>query len=136
MKVVFEPLKAGVKVPVRSHLNDAAADAFMPEDTLIKHGMNMIPMGFKCVLPPGCCALFTPRSSFMDRLVNSAVPVDSQYSGEWHLCINNMGEDFVAKKGERIAQIMVIPVIDVEFVDQAYYDKYSRGNGGLGSTGK
>lgn len=136
MKIIFEPLKDGVEPPKRSHLNDAGLDCKMPEDTLIKHGMNLIPMGFKMIIPDGYCALLTPRSSFMSKLVNSAVPIDAQYAGEVHLCVNNMGEDFVVKKGERIAQLMFLPVPEVNFVTPEEYKALSRGDGGLGSTGK
>ena len=137
MKLVFKALRDGVEIPAKAHLNDAGYDVKMSEDMTLDPGKNMIPMGFSIILPPGVMALFTPRSSWMAQLTNSAVPIDPGYSGEWHLCVNNMsGEHIKVKKGERIGQVVFLPYIDVDFVDQDTYDKFSRGEGGLGSTGK
>lgn len=137
MRIVFKTLREGVEEPRRAHLNDAGYDVYMPEDTVLKAGRNEIPMGFSVILPPGVCALLTPRSSWMGKLVNSAVPIDPGYSGEWHFCVNNLtGENILIKKGERIAQIVFLNYADVDFVTEEEYKKLSRGEGGLGSSGK
>lgn len=137
MRIIFKKLREKVQEPRRAHLNDAGYDVFMPEDTVLVPGRNEIPMGFSVILPPGVCALLTPRSSWMGKLVNSAVPIDPGYSGEWHFCVNNLtGEDIKIKKGERIAQIVFLNYADVDFVTEEEYKKLSRGDGGLGSSGK
>lgn len=137
MKLVFEALRDGVEVPSKAYLNDAGYDVKMSEDMTLEPGNNMIPMGFKLILPPGVMAAFTPRSSFMGELVNSFVPIDPAYSGEYHLCVNNLsGKKLEVKKGERIGQLVFLPYIDVDFVDHETYVRLSRGDGGLGSTGK
>lgn len=137
MKLVFKPLREDVEIPAKAHLNDAGYDVKMPEDITLEPGKNMIPMGFSIILPPGVMALFSPRSSWMAQLTNPPVPIDPIYSGEWHLCVNNMtGEKIKVKKGDRIGQIMFLPYIDVDFVDKKTYEEHSRGDGGLGSTGR
>lgn len=137
MRFIFKALREGVVEPKRAHLNDAGYDVVMPEDVVLNPGKNTIPMGFKIILPPGVCALLTPRSSWMGKLVNSAVPIDPGYSGEWHLCVNNLAnEQILVKKGERIAQVVFLNYADADFVSEEEYYKYSRGDGGLGSTGK
>lgn len=137
MRTIFKKLREGVEEPQRAHLNDAGYDVKMPEDTILHPGKNLIPMGFSIILPPGICALLTPRSSWMGEITNSAVPIDPGYSGEWHLCINNLiNHDIKVLRGERIAQIVFLHYADVDFVSEEEYKEKSRGNGGLGSTGK
>ena len=85
MKLVFKALRDGVEIPAKAHLNDAGYDVKMSEDMILEPGKNMIPMGFSIILPPGIMALFTPRSSWMAQLTNSAVPIDPGYSGEWQI---------------------------------------------------
>ena len=137
MRFVFKALRDGVKEPKRAHLNDAGYDVEMPDKVVLHPGKNVIPMGFSIILPPGVCALLTPRSSWMGKLVNSAVPIDPGYSGEWHLCVNNLtGEDITIEQGERIAQIVFLNYADADFVSEEEYRLNSRGEGGLGSTGK
>lgn len=137
MKLIFKPLKNGVEAPAKAHLNDAGYDVKMSENVTLEPGKNMIPMGFSIILPPGVMALFTPRSSWMAQLTNSAVPIDPGYSGEWHLCVNNMTHTVIkVKQGERIGQIVFLPYIDVDFVDAETYEARSRREGGLGSTGR
>lgn len=137
MKIQYTKLREDVRLPEYAHYGDAGADVFLPEDVVIEPGDNRIPLGFKAVLPDGVCALITPRSSWMGRIQNAAVPVDPGYSGEWHFCFhNNTGRPIVCKKGDRICQIMLLPFIQAEWVAAEDYRNNSRGEGGLGSTGK
>lgn len=137
MRLIFKALREGARMPERAHLNDAGYDVYMPEDVTLIPGKNYIPLGFSIILPPGICALATPRSSWMGQLVNSAVPIDPGYSGEWNLCINNLTDhEIEVKKGERISQVMFLHYADADFVSEEEYNAYSRGSGGLGSTGK
>lgn len=137
MKLQFTPLHEGVKIPKYAHTNDAGADIMMYKDTEIKHGKNIIPLGFKCIVPPGCAAFLTPRSSHMGDIVSNFVPIDPDYKGEWHLIVYNLGDDFVIKRDERICQVVVLSgVQQCEFVTAHEYVKYQRGENGIGSTGK
>lgn len=137
MKIVFKPLHDGVIIPKKSYINDAGHDVFMQSDVDVVPGENTIPMGFKIILPPGIKAKLKPRSSWMGKLMGGDAPIDPSYSGEWNLRFYNAtNETYHVKKGERIAQIEFEFIPDVELVEESFYTSNSRGEGGLGSTGK
>lgn len=133
MKLKIEYLHNDMKL-TRSHEYDAGADIPMYKDIVIKHGKNIIPLGFKLVLPIGYAAFLSPRSSVMgDGCVYNMTPIDTDYSGEYNMIIYNIGDEFLVKKGERIAQLVIMPVLVTDFVEE---DLHRRGSNGIGSTGK
>lgn len=134
MKLKIEYLYKGMEPLVRKHTYDAGADIPMYKDIVIKHGKNVIPLGYKLVLPIGYAAFLSPRSSVMgDGCVYNMTPIDSDYSGEHNMIIYNIGGDFLVKKGERIAQLVIMPVLITDFVED---DSPRRMSNGIGSTGK
>lgn len=134
MKIKVEYIHEGMKPLRYQHAYDAGADYYMYKDILIEHGKNIIPLGFKMILPPGLAGYIYPRSSVMgDSIIHNTAPVDPDYSGEWHLIINNLGDPFVVKKDARICQIVVQPYIQMEFLDDICDRRDSEG---IGSTGK
>ena len=134
MKVLIEYLHEGMPELVRKHTFDAGADIPIWQDTVVKHGKNVIPLGFKVHIPMGYAGFLSPRSSVMaEGLSYNMVPIDTDYKGEVHLCIFNPYDDFVIKKGERLAQLMILPVLVADFVTDL---GTRRGENGLGSTGK
>lgn len=137
MKLQFIKLHDEVELPVYSHTNDAGADIKMYKDIVIKHGENKIPLGFSCIIPPGCAAFLTMRSSWMSKgIIANFVPIDPDYKGEWHLLIYNIGDEFIIKKGERISQVVILSgVQQCEFVETIDYVNNQRHSNGLGSTG-
>lgn len=134
----FIPLHPDVQEPKYSHIYDAGADIVMHKDIEIVPGENIIPMGFKYILPPGICVNLTTRSSWMMKgLIPFPVPIDSDYSGEWHLCFYNVTDKtYKIKKGERFAQLVAHEVIQLRPLDSKTFKENRRGDGGLGSTGK
>lgn len=134
MKLKIEYLHEGMSPLYRAHSYDAGADVPMYQDTIIKHGKNIIPLGFKLVIPIGYAGYLCPRSSVMgDGIGYNMVPFDSDFSNEWNMIIYNPGEEFVIKKNERLCQVVIMPVLVVDFVED---DSPRRGNNGIGSTGK
>lgn len=101
-----------------------------------------IPTGIAIALPsPDYVALVFVRSGMGFRhgigLSNGVGVIDSDYRGEISVGLVNLsGEDYTVRPGDRIAQLMVTPVVqaDVELVDKL--DETERGAGGFGSTGK
>lgn len=134
MKLLFEPMNKDVIVPTYAHDFDAGADVYMYKDTIIYKGKNVINLGFKLIIPAGFSGFLSLRSSIMGNGITcNMVPFDAGYEGEWNLIVYNHGDDFVVRRGERICQIVIMPVIQAEFVKS--FDNL-RGEGGRGSTGK
>lgn len=135
MKLKVEYLYKNMKPLNRTHTYDAGADCHMPYDVVIKPGENIIPLGFKCVIPPGFAGFLSLRSSWMGSgLICNYVPFDSGFSGEWNLIVyNSTNNDIIIAKDQRICQLIIQPIIDVDFVDDL---GILRGNNGKGSSGK
>lgn len=101
----------------------------------------MVPTGVAVAVPAGHAGLVTPRSGLAARyglgVVNGPGVVDAGYRGELKVILINHGEDEIAlERGERIAQLVVVPVVDQEFVEVDQLPPSERGDGGFGSTGR
>lgn len=124
-------------LPKRAHYNDAGADVYAnnEEDIEIAPGETAcIPLGFGLVLPDGYMACVYPRSGLSSRgVVCELPPIDSGYRGEIHAIVHNGSNShiFVAP-GDRIGQLVVTPVVVVEFVKEM---GEGRGANSFGSTG-
>jgi dUTP pyrophosphatase len=108
--------------------------------TLSPGERKLIPCGFHMALPPGYEAQVRPRSGLASKhgvtLVNSPGTIDADYRGEVCVPLINHGLDpFVIERGMRIAQMVVMPVPKVQFIEVGELDETSRGLGGFGHTG-
>lgn len=134
MKMQIEYLYDDMKPLNYAHDYDAGADVSMFKDVVIEHGKNIIPLGFKLIIPPGFQGNLCLRSSSMGNgCICNNVPFDADFSGEWNLIIYNCEDEFVVKKGERICQVVITPIIQAQFVTEL---SHRRGSNGVGSTGK
>ena len=102
--------------------------------------IRLIPCGFCMALPAGYEAQIRPRSGLSSRhgvtLVNTPGTIDADYRGEIRVPLINLGrEAFTVTRGLRIAQMVVMPVPPVQFVEVEELDKTARGVGGFGHTG-
>jgi dUTP diphosphatase len=110
--------------------------------TLEPGGASLIPTGLAIHLAdPGLAAMIIPRSGLGHRhgivLGNLVGLIDSDYQGQVFVsCWNRGREPFVVNPMERIAQLVVVPVVQVELNVVASFEESSRGAGGFGSTGK
>lgn len=128
--------------PRRAHHDDAAFDLRSREDMILETGRShLVPTGLFIELPISYEAQVRPRSGLALKhdimLTNSPGTVDAGYRGEVGIIMYNAGkEPFHIKRGERIAQMVIAKLPEVEFsrVDQLSDSK--RGSGGFGSTGK
>ena len=103
-------------------------------------GRAMAPTGLCIAVPPGFEAQVRPRSGLAMRsgitCLNSPGTVDSDYRGEVKVILANLGEeDFVIRRGDRIAQLVVCPVVQADWRETDSLDATARGAGGFGSTG-
>ena len=111
------------------------------EDIILKPGERAIlPTGVAISLPgPEWVALMTIRSGVGSRglmLCNGVGVIDSDYRGELRVAvINHSGADFEIKRGDRLAQLLIVPVAQAAFVPVETLGSTERGSGGYGSTG-
>jgi len=135
--------KEGVCIPVYKTAGAAGADicAYIDKDVVIKKGTRaIVPTGLFCAIPEGYEIQVRPRSGLAAKngvtVLNTPGTIDSDYRGEICVILINLGdEDFTIHNGDRIAQLIVAPVTQGQFVRVAKLDETERGAGGFGSTG-
>ena len=145
MEIVKVICKAEDKefLPVYSSAEAAWADlkACIQDDIVLKPGQRyLVPTGLSIQLPVGSEAQIRPRSGLAIKhgisLVNTPGTIDSDYRGEVKIIMINLGsEDFVIRRGDRIAQMVIAPVTHGMFALSNTLDSTDRGAGGFGSTG-
>ena len=121
--------------PFRAHDNDAGADVYSNKNYMIAPNDTIkIPLGFGLELPDGYAAFVFPRSGMSAKgLTCELPPIDSGYRGEIHAIVtNNTNVMQLISKGDRIGQIVVVPVVVADFVTERGEE---RGAGAFGSTG-
>jgi dUTP pyrophosphatase len=101
----------------------------------------LAPTGVAVAIPQGLAGLVLPRSGLAVRhgvgVVNSPGLIDSGYRGEVSVILVNHGAERVEfARGERIAQLLITPVPEVEMTEVEELDSTARGSGGFGSTGR
>ncbi|MBE6010995.1 MAG: dUTP diphosphatase [Lachnospiraceae bacterium] len=132
-----------LKLPSYMTRGAAGMDLYanVTEDTLIKPGdIKLVPTGIKISIPEGYEAQIRPRSGLALKygisMVNAPGTIDSDYRGEINVILINFGkEDFIVKRGERIAQMVINKVEVVDFTETDALDETERGAGGFGHTG-
>lgn len=108
---------------------------------IVKPGARvLVPTGLCMEIPPGYEIQVRPRSGLSLKspllVVNSPGTVDSDYRGEVNIIIGNFGtDDFEIEHGLRIAQLVIAPVLQAQYVLTNEINETARGTGGFGSTG-
>lgn len=127
-------------LPKRAHDNDAGADVYacMHDSAPIAIWPNetkKIPLGLGLCLPDGFAAYVFPRSGLSSKgLVCELPPIDSGYRGEIHAIVTNCSDvKQYVKFGDRIGQLVIMPVVLADFVTETGEE---RGSDAFGSTGK
>jgi dUTP pyrophosphatase len=135
-------LITGDRVPAYAHPGDAGADLVAAEDVVLAPGERAtVGTGVAIALPEGYVAFVVPRSGLAARhgitIVNTPGTVDAGYRGEIRVILLNTDrtEEYRITAGDRIAQIVVLPVSRAEFVPVETLPGSLRGAGGFGSTG-
>ena len=133
----------GLPLPIPATSGSAGCDlaaATAGELVLAPGRRERIPTGFAIALPTGYEAQVRARSGLALRhgivLPNAPGTIDSDYRGEIQVLLMNLGgEPFTIRRGDRIAQLVVAPVVAVDWQEVASLDATSRGQGGFGHTG-
>lgn len=143
--VRFKRLPHGVGLPLPTYQTAGAAgmdlSAAVSLDTVILPGARVgIPCGFNVAIPPGYEGQCRPRSGLASKfgitLANSPGTIDSDYRGEIVCFLVNHGNTlFTVKRGDRVAQMIVSPVVQAVAMEVPELDETERGAGGFGSTG-
>lgn len=139
----FQKLYNTVEIPKYETIGASGMDvrAFISEDIELKPmERKLIPTGFKMEIPVGYEAQIRPRSGLSIKngisLINCIGTIDADYRGEVKVPLVNLSNDaFTIKNGDRIAQMVIAPVIQpkIEIVDEL--SETARQEGGFGSTG-
>ncbi len=142
LRVAFKRIDPGAELPTRAHPGDAGLDLRSTVDVLVEPGRrSMVPTGLAVAIPEGFAGLVLPRSGLASRrgltMANSPGLIDSGYRGEIVCAVVNLDrESSVAiSRGDRIAQLVVIPIAEVEPMEVEELPASGRGRGGFGSTG-
>lgn len=129
-------------LPVYAHPGDAGADLTAAEDVVLAPGERAtVPTGLSIALPNGYVAFVVPRSGLAMKhgltIVNSPGTVDAGYRGEIRVTLLNTDarESYAIAAGDRIAQLIVMELPKVRFVEVERLPGSERGEGGFGSTG-
>jgi dUTP pyrophosphatase len=136
-------LDDGAALPEYKTTQAAGADlrAFLSQELVLKPGDRIaVPTGIRMEIPAGFEAQVRPRSGLALNsgvtCLNSPGTIDSDYRGEIKVILYNAGkEDFIVRNGERIAQLVIAPVVHAEF-SVSGLGRTERGEGGFGSTGR
>lgn len=137
-----EVLFVGEKAPAYSHPGDAGADLSAAEALTLAPGERAtVGTGVSIALPRGFVGFVVPRSGLADRhgitIVNSPGTVDAGYRGEIRVTILNTDRSvpYSVSVGDRIAQLIVMPVSRASFIPVGSLPGSHRGDAGFGSTG-
>lgn len=135
-------LSAAATMPTRANPGDAGLDLYAAEAARLGPGERAkVACGLAVAIPDGHAGLVLPRSGNADRhgigVVNAPGLIDVGYCGELAVLLLNTDREmpFIVETGQRIAQLVVVPVALLEPVEVAELDPSARGEGGFGSSG-
>ncbi len=108
---------------------------------LMPMARKLVPTGIALEIPPGVEGQVRPRSGLAVKLgvtvLNAPGTIDSDYRGEVQVCLINLSsQPYIAARGERIAQLVFAPILQVELQEVDDLASSERGDGGFGSTGR
>ena len=131
-------LDEGAKMPTRAHPYDAGLDLYAMEDGYIRCNQSYtFDTGVHILIPEGCVGFVKSKSGLMcNHGIVTDGTVDAHYTGSIRVCLFNHGTSkYEVKKGDKIAQLVVVPCVlpPLELVDSL--EKTDRGSKGFGSTG-
>lgn len=139
----FRKTRPGATLPARANPGDAGLDLYAAESAHIGPGERWkVSCGVAVEIPVGNAGLVVPRSGIADRhgisLVNGPGLIDSGYRGELAVLLlnNDPAEIFRVEVGDRIAQLVIVPIELPEPVEVEELTETTRGSGGFGSSGR
>ena len=143
LAVAVQRLDPDLPLPAYAHPGDAGLDLHAREGAIVKAagGRVMVPTGIALAIPPGYAGFVVPRSGNAVKhgisVVNTPGIIDAAYRGELKVILLNTdpGEDYEVHRGDRIAQLIIQRVEEVQWVEVDLLDGEDRG-GGFGHSGR
>ena len=135
------PHGEGLPLPAYATAGAAGMDVVAAEELSLQPGQrHAVATGFAIAIPPGHEVQVRPRSGLALKhgitCLNTPGTIDADYRGEVKVILINLGEeDFVIRRGDRIAQLVIAPVASASWRQVDSLDETARGAGGFGSTG-
>lgn len=129
------------QLPTRGSKDAAGLDLYCPFHIKVPaDSQKKIPLGIAVEIPKGHMGLLVPRSSMSKtplRCANSVGIIDADYRGEISIVYENIScSDYMIFRGDRIAQLIIVPIAVVDVEEAQTLSETERGVGGYGSTGK
>ena len=129
------------QLPTRGSKDAAGLDLYCPFHIKVPaDSQKKIPLGIAVEIPKGHMGLLVPRSSMSKtplRCANSVGIIDADYRGELSIAYENIScSDYTIFRGDRIAQLIIVPIAIVDVEEAQTLSETERGDGGYGSTGR
>lgn len=139
MKLKIKKLNSEIKLPSYAHPGDVGMDVYSLEDKNMVPGEHYVFFsGFALEFPDGYAAIVKDKSSISKAGLHTMGGVfDAGYRGEYNIHLVNLSDsEYFIEKGDKIAQIVILPVEIPEIEEVTELADSSRGEGGFGSTGR
>ena len=144
VKVLVKKLDPNVKLPSYKTEGSSGMDlmALTEDKIVIKPNKSaLVPTGLSVAIPNDTEIQIRPRSGLAAKssisVLNTPGTIDSDYRGELKVILFNHGDkEFIINNGDRIAQMVLVPILKVQFEEVQDLPETIRGSGGFGSTGK
>ena len=132
-------LDEGAKMPTRAHSTDAGLDLYSMEDKVVPpYGSVTFNTGCHIEIPEGYVGMVKSKSGLMvNHAITTDGTVDAGFTGSIHVKLfNNCGARYLVEKGQKIAQLVLLPIITPELEVVDALEETERGQNGFGSSGK
>ncbi len=139
MKIKIKKLKEGIKIPKYAHPGDVGMDLYSMETVIIRPGEQYrFYHGFAVEFPVGYAGIIMDKSSISKAgLTKMGGVFDAGYRGEYNTHLVNLGsEPYTVEEGDKVSQLVIVPIVIVEIEEADILSESSRGMGAFGSTGK
>lgn len=130
---------AGSFEPVRGHKADAGLDLRSPIDVVVPaHGLVTVDTGIHLAIPPHFCGILKSKSGLnVKHGIQTTGTIDSGYTGSIAVTlVNHSDKDYKVFAGDKITQIVILHIPEVEIVEVDHLSATERGDNGFGSTGR
>ena len=140
VEIKFQKLHPDAQIPSYAHIGDAGADVYAIAEVILQPlNRAAIPTGLAVDIPIGYEIQVRPKSGLALKhgvtVLNSPGTIDAGYRGEIQVIVINLGtEAYTCVKGQKIAQLVLKPVIQAQYIE-GELGSSDRGTGGFGSTG-
>ena len=144
IKVLIKKLSHKAQIPIYKTEGSSGMDlmALTEDKIVIKPNKSaIVPTGLSVAIPNDTEIQIRPRSGLAAKssisVLNTPGTIDSDYMGELKVILFNHGDkEFIINNGDRIAQMVLVPILKVQFEEVQDLPETIRGSGGFGSTGK